>query len=156
LVYRPSRVLARVIGVAPIGSFGEVKRCRAEPVLKASGDRKAKTLEPRRVRAGFRSRRNMLAFQKPAAPDLVQICGLDPRYPAGWLELALGRVSKNALLNGIAVRVVARGAARREQTVVDTPTLERDAAKDRALEADLSAPVPAKFPHKSSLVLVMT
>jgi hypothetical protein len=123
LVYRPSRVLARVTGRATIGSFGEVKRCRAEPILKASGDCKARTLEPRRVRAGFRLDRGTLAFQKPAAHNDVQICGLDPTYAGGWLELAPGRVSETALLNGTAARVVARGAARREKTVVDTPTL---------------------------------
>jgi hypothetical protein len=123
LVHRPSRVLASVTGKATIGSFGDVKRCRAEPILKASGDCKARTLELRRVRVSFRSGRGTLAFQKPSVPGDVQACGLDPRYPAGWLELAPGRLSENALLNGTAVRVVARGAAKREKTVVDTPTL---------------------------------
>ncbi|HET6641849.1 MAG TPA: hypothetical protein VFG93_01110 [Gaiellaceae bacterium] len=123
LVYRPGRVLARVTGVAPIGSFGEVKRCRAEPILKGSGDCKARTLEPRRLRVGFHSGRGMLAFQKPAVPGDVQLCGLDQTYQGGWLQLAPGRVDANALLNGTALRVVAYGSAKREATVVSTPTL---------------------------------
>jgi hypothetical protein len=123
LSYRPSRVLARVTGRATIGSFGEVKRCRAEPILKASGDCKARRLAPRRVRAGFRSGRAAFAFQEPAAPGQVEICGLDPTYAGGWLQLAPGRVNGDALLNGTAARAVARGSARREATIVDTPTL---------------------------------
>jgi hypothetical protein len=115
LVHRPGWVLARVTGKATIGSFGDVKRCRAEPILKASGDCKARTLEPRRVQAGFRSGRGALAFQKPSVPGGVQVCGLNQTYSGGWLELAPGRLSENALLNGTAVRVVARGAAKREK-----------------------------------------
>ncbi len=123
LVYRPSRVLARVTGKATIGSFGDVKRCRAEPILKASGDCKARTLEPRRVRVSFRSGRGTLAFQKPAVPGDVQVCGLGQRYQGGWLQLAPGRVDGNALLKSSSLRVAARGAARREATIVSTPTL---------------------------------
>jgi hypothetical protein len=123
LRYRPSAVLARVTGKATSGAFGEVKRCRAEPILKAAGDCKAKTLVPRRVHAGFRSGRAAFAFQKPATPGEVELCGLDPTYPGGWLQLAPGRVNGDALLNGTAARAVARGAARREATIVDTPTL---------------------------------
>ena len=123
LVYRPSRVLARVTGKATTGSFGDVKRCRAEPILKASGDCKARTLQPRRVQAGFRSGRGALAFQKPAVPGDVQVCGLDQTYPGGWLQLAPGRVDGNALLNNAALRVVARGSTRREATIVSAPTL---------------------------------
>jgi hypothetical protein len=123
LVYRPSRVLARVTGKATIGSFGDVKRCRAEPVLKASGDCKARTLEPRRVQAGFRSGRGTLAFQKPAVPGDVQLCGLDQTYQGGWLHLAPGRVDGSALLKGIVLRVVAHGSTKREATIVSTPTL---------------------------------
>jgi hypothetical protein len=123
LRYRPSSVLARVTGKATIGSFGDVKRCRAEPILRASGDCKAKTLVPRHVRALFRSGRSAFAFREPATPGEVELCGLDPTYPGGWLQLAPGRVNGDALLNGTAARAVARGAARREATIVDTPTL---------------------------------
>jgi hypothetical protein len=123
LRYRPSSVLARVTGRAAAGSFGDVKRCRAEPILKASGDCKGKALVPRRVRAGFRSGRTAFAFQEPSAAGDVEICGLDPTYPGGWLQLAPGRVNGDALLNGTAVRAVARGAARRQATIVNTPTL---------------------------------
>ena len=42
LRYRPSAVLARVTWKATSGSFGEVKRCRAEPILKATGHCKAR------------------------------------------------------------------------------------------------------------------
>jgi hypothetical protein len=123
LRYRPSWVLARITGRAAAGSFGEVKRCRAEPILKASGDCKAKALAPRRVRAGFRSGRTAFAFQEPSAAGDVEICGLDSAYPGGWLQLAPGRVNGDALLNGMAARAVARGAARRQATIVNTPTL---------------------------------
>jgi hypothetical protein len=123
LRYRPSAVLARVTGKATSGSFGDVKRCRAEPILKATGDCKARTLAPRSVRAGFRSGRAAFAFEKPATPDEVRLCGLDPTYLGGWLQLAPGRVNGEALLNGTAARAVARGSARREATIVDTPTL---------------------------------
>lgn len=123
LRYRPSWVLARVSGRTRTGAFGEVKRCRAEPILKASGDCKAKTLVPRRVRAGFRSSRSAFAFQEPTAPGDVEICGLEPTYPGGWLQLAPGRVNGDALLNGTAARAVARGSARHEATLVNTPTL---------------------------------
>lgn len=123
LVYRPSRVLAFVTGKATIASFGEVKRCREEPILKASGDCKARTLQPRRVGVGFRSRHGTLAFQKPAAPSDVQVCGLDQTYPGGWLQLARGRIDGNALLNGSAPRVAARGSVRKEATIVSAPTL---------------------------------
>jgi hypothetical protein len=123
LRYRPSAVLARVTGKTTRGSFREVKRCRAEPILKASGDCKAKSLFPRRVRPGFRSGRSAFAFRGPATPGEVELCGLDPTYPGGWLQLAPGRVNGGALLNGTAARAVARGAARREATIVDTPTL---------------------------------
>lgn len=123
LRYRPSAVLVRVSGRTTTGAFGEVKRCRAEPILKTSGDCKAKTLVPRRVRAGFRSGRGAFAFQEPTAPGDVEICGLEPTYPGGWLQLAPGRVNGDALLNGTAARAVARGSARREVTVVNTPTL---------------------------------
>jgi hypothetical protein len=123
LRYRPSAVLARVTGKATSGSFGDVKRCRAEPILKAIGDCKARTLAPRSVRAGFRSGRAAIAFQKPATPGEVELCGLDPTYPGGWLQLAPGRVNGDALLNGTAARAVARGSASREATIVDTPTL---------------------------------
>ena len=75
------------------------------------------------MRAGFRSGRAAFAFQKPATPGEVELCGLDPTYPGGWLQLAPGRVNGDALLNGTAARAVARGSARREATIVDTPTL---------------------------------
>ena len=123
LRYRPSSVLARVTGRATSGSFGDVKRCRAEPILKASGECKAKTIVPRRTRAVFRSGRSAFAFREPATPGDVEICGLDPTYPGGWLQLAPGRVNGNALVNGTAARAVARGSARREATIVDTPAL---------------------------------
>jgi hypothetical protein len=123
LRYRPSAVLARISGRATTGAFGDVKRCRAEPIAKASGDCKAKTLLPRRMRAGFRSGRSAFAFQEAATPGEVEICGLDPTYPGGWLQLAPGRVNGDALLSGRAVRAVARGAARREAVIVSTPTL---------------------------------
>jgi hypothetical protein len=100
-----------------------MKRCRAEPILKASGNCKAKTLVPRRIRAAFRSGRSAFAFQESAASGDVEICGLDPIYPGGWLQLAPGRVNGNALLNGTAARAVARGAARHEAVIVNTPTL---------------------------------
>jgi hypothetical protein len=123
LRYRPSSVLARVTGTATTGSFGDVKRCRAEPILKASGDCKAKVLAPRRVRAGFRSGRTAFAFHEPSAAGDVEICGLDPTYPGGWLQLAPGRLNGDALVSGRATRAVARGAARRQATIVNTPTL---------------------------------
>jgi hypothetical protein len=76
LRYRPSWIPARVTGKTTRGSFGKVKRCRAEPIFKASGDCKAKSLVPRRVRAGFRSGRSAFAFQAPATPGEVELWGL--------------------------------------------------------------------------------
>lgn len=126
VVYRPARVVGlRVAATTLEGTFSELRSCRFLPPERRSGrcERAAGTI--RRLRAGFRSGRNALVFARPGPTrEEVSACGLGRTVPGGWLHLVPGRIDQDALLNGRSLRIVARAAGTRENTIGGDPTLK--------------------------------
>jgi hypothetical protein len=125
--YRPA-VISRVSTTLTVGGrrWTERRRCRGGPVETTSGTCQPIAQRPRTIRAGFRwAGVNRIWFRQPAVPAApFNICGLNqPVRSNGWLNVAIGRVNEDALLAGRSLRVIARGEARRQGTIVNEQDL---------------------------------